>query len=303
MSAPVGPTTWLSAATYRTSRGPVEAAVAGLPISAGAPVLLGIHGMPGDWRQARVLARDLGRLATVVLPSRPGYGHTPTAVGRTPASQAEAYVALLDVLGLEKAVALGISGGGPSAYTFAALHPDRCSGLLLCCAVAAHLMPVPRPMQVLGGLPLLWEAGAVLGRRRSARQLADPVALGRLVDRDLTDVERARMDADPQVRIDLEAFLADRLEAMRGVAGLRADVRWLRSERAAGARRWPGHRLPVSVLHGGADPVVPVAQAHWYAEEIPGAVLRVLDGFGHALPVTARPEVIAAAAELLALSS
>jgi pimeloyl-ACP methyl ester carboxylesterase len=280
----------------------VEAAVAGLPVSAGAPVLLGIHGMPGDWRQARVLARDLGRLATVVLPSRPGYGHTPGEVGRTPAAQAEAYVALLDLLGVEKAVALGISGGGPSAYAFAALHPDRCAGLLLCCAVAAHLMPVPRSMRVLGRLPFLWEAGAVVDRRRSARQVADPAALDRLIERDLSAAERTRLGADPQVRVDLEAFFADRIEAMRGVAGLRTDLRWLQGERAAGARHWPGHRLPVSVLHGSADPVVPVAQAHWYATGIPGAVLRILDGYGHAVPVTARSEVIAAAAELLALS-
>ena len=98
----------------RTARGPVQVASHG-----SGPALLVAHGMPGDWRQARLLAEDLAQDYRVLLVTRPGYGRTPLRSGRTPAAQADLYAALLDALGLDRAVVLGISGGGPSAYAFA----------------------------------------------------------------------------------------------------------------------------------------------------------------------------------------
>jgi pimeloyl-ACP methyl ester carboxylesterase len=40
-------------------------------------------------------------------------------------------------------------------------------------------------------------------------------------------------------------------------------------------------RCPVVVLHGGSDPIVPVAHAHHTAALVPGAKLRVFDELGH----------------------
>ena len=52
----------------------------------------------------------------VICPSRPGYGRTPLGTEGTAAEAADKCAALLDTLGIEKVVANGISGGGPTAY-------------------------------------------------------------------------------------------------------------------------------------------------------------------------------------------
>ena len=154
-----------------TARGPVEVAEVG-----SGPTLLVVHGIAGDWRQVRTVAEDLADRARVLLVTRPGYGRTPLSSGRTFVEQAALYAALLDSLGLEKAVVLGISGGGPSAFAFAASTPHRCSGLLLCCAVRASAAEVPEamgPMRRLAAVPGAWSALASLARGVSAvRRLA-----------------------------------------------------------------------------------------------------------------------------------
>jgi pimeloyl-ACP methyl ester carboxylesterase len=43
------------------------------------------------------------------------------------------------------------------------------------------------------------------------------------------------------------------------------------------------------VIHGDTDPVVPLAHGRWYAAEIAGARLEVLEGAGHAFLLTFRP--------------
>ena len=274
----------LTGRVLSTRRGPVEVAVAGHE----GPAVLAIHGTPGDWRQARALAADLRDEHRVVLPSRPGYGRTPLRTGRTPSEQAGSYVALLDALDIERAVVVGISGGGPSAYAFATEHPSRCDGLVLCCAVASHLVEPPRPMRVLAAVPGLWRLAAAVGRARLRRQLADEDAVVADLRRGLSPMESALLDDDPRMRADLLAFGADRAAALSGV-GLRNDTLQFGDAHRRGPAPWPVRvTLPVHVLHGDADTVVPLVHATQYGDAIPGAVVELLAGHGHALPLTIR---------------
>jgi pimeloyl-ACP methyl ester carboxylesterase len=59
--------------------------------------------------------------------SRPGYLRTPLSTGETFEAQADAYVALLDQIGIDQVAVIAVSGGGPSALRY----PGRCWGLVM----------------------------------------------------------------------------------------------------------------------------------------------------------------------------
>ena len=125
----------LDSRVIATTSGPVEYAATGE-----GPAVLVIHGCPGGYDQGLIAARLANSEDfTFISPSRPGYLRTPLYVGVTPEAQADAYVSLLDSLGISKVAIVGISGGGPSALQFAIRHPERCWGLVTVCAIARRL--------------------------------------------------------------------------------------------------------------------------------------------------------------------
>jgi pimeloyl-ACP methyl ester carboxylesterase len=77
----------------------------------------------------------------LVIPSRPGYGITPSSSGKTAEAFADALVGLLDHLHLERVVVVGISGAGPTALQLAGRHSDRVSKLILQNAVTGGRFP------------------------------------------------------------------------------------------------------------------------------------------------------------------
>jgi pimeloyl-ACP methyl ester carboxylesterase len=56
-------------------------------------------------------------------------------------------------------------------------------------------------------------------------------------------------------------------------------------------------RAPTLVIHGDADPLVPVACGIDVARSVPGAKLVVIEGMGHALPIAMWPRIVDAIAE------
>jgi pimeloyl-ACP methyl ester carboxylesterase len=59
-------------------------------------------------------------------------------------------------------------------------------------------------------------------------------------------------------------------------------------------------RMPTRIIHGRADPLVPIAAGHDLKAKIPHAQIDVIDGMGHDLPAPLYPRFvagIAAAAE------
>jgi pimeloyl-ACP methyl ester carboxylesterase len=266
----------LTARRVRTARGPIQVAEHG-----SGPALLVVHGMPGDWRQARLVAEDLAEDYRSLLVTRPGYGRTPLRSGRTPSQQAALYAALLDELGVDRAVVLGISGGGPSSFAFAALHPDRCAGLVLACPVRSGVMTAPAAMRRACAVPGLSSAlfswlrlADAVRRARHLPPPSDPAGL--------TAAEQALLE-EPLVREAAEVFLDERARTLRG-RGWRNDVRRLGEP----SPPWSGAAIPTLVLHGDLDEVVPLENGQAHAAAVPGARMEVLTGFGHAVPVFAR---------------
>ena len=57
-------------------------------------------------------------------------------------------------------------------------------------------------------------------------------------------------------------------------------------------------KAPTLVIHGDADPLVPIAGGYDTAEAIPGAKMLAIEGMGHSMPEGAWPRVIDSIVEL-----
>jgi pimeloyl-ACP methyl ester carboxylesterase len=121
--------------TIQTSFGTLEYAVMG----EGEPMLI-VHGAEGGFDQGIDMTSAMaGRGYRLIVPSRFGYLRSTMPGNPTTAMQADAYVQLLDHLGIDKVVVVGISAGAWSSMQFAIRHPDRCRALVL--LVPANYLP------------------------------------------------------------------------------------------------------------------------------------------------------------------
>ncbi|MCH7720409.1 MAG: alpha/beta hydrolase [Planctomycetes bacterium] len=122
-----------------TVLGPVEYALEG-----SGPIVVILHGGIGGWDQGLAITQDLGLESqfTVLAPSRAGYLRTPLSTCRTPEQTADAIVALLDDLGIDKVAVIGLSGGGPTALALALRLKDRVQALVMLVAITCrHKQP------------------------------------------------------------------------------------------------------------------------------------------------------------------
>jgi pimeloyl-ACP methyl ester carboxylesterase len=127
--------------TISTSFGTLEYALLGR----GEPVLV-VHGASGGFDQGvELLGALAGRGFRLIAPSRFGYLRSALPADATTAMQADAYVQLLDHLGIKKVAVVGISAGAWSSLQFAIRHPDRCGALVL--LVPADYLPAGTSIQ------------------------------------------------------------------------------------------------------------------------------------------------------------
>jgi class 3 adenylate cyclase len=92
-----------------------------------------------DWRPYAEFLRRLASVSRLIMFDRRGRGASDPVSGETlPGWElwAEEVRAVLDTVGSERAVVLGVADSGPTAILFAAIHPDRTRGLILANTVA-----------------------------------------------------------------------------------------------------------------------------------------------------------------------
>ena len=115
-----------------TKYGNMEYAVRGQ----GKPVLL-IHGAGGGFDQGLWLGQIcLDETYQFIAPSKFGYLSSAIPENFSAGLQAEQYITLLDHLGIEKVIVIGVSAGGPSSMLFASDYPERVEKLILLSAVS-----------------------------------------------------------------------------------------------------------------------------------------------------------------------
>ena len=177
-------------------------------------------------------------------------------------------IGLLDALGIAKAHIVGASMGGMIAQHVAATYPDRTLSLTSVMSTTGNRrLPAARR-----------EAMGVLAQRPKTSDpetlIAFSVRAARVVGSAAYPADAARLQT--RVRADFARSYYPQ-GFVRQLAAIMADG----DRRTLLARV----RAPTLVIHGDADPLVPVEGGHDTAAHIAGAQLLVVPGMGHDLPL------------------
>jgi pimeloyl-ACP methyl ester carboxylesterase len=199
-----------------------------------------------------------------------------TALPYTLRDMANDAVGLMDALGIESAHVVGASMGGAIAQEMAIHYPSRVRtltsimsstgepGLPPPTAEAMEILLAPMPTDRESYFARYAQTWAVLrGPGFPLDEARDAERAAKIFDRGLNP---------PGVARQLAAIVA---------SGSRKDVLG-----AVG--------VPVLVIHGDVDPLVPLAGGIATVNAIPGAKLVVIKGMGHALPISMWPQIIEA---------
>ena len=236
-------------------------------------VVLLIHGYGGDRNSWLFLQEPLAARHRVYALDLPGHGTSSKEVGDGSVGVlADAVVGVLDSIGAERAHLVGHSLGGAVAVAAATRDPRRIASLTL---IAPSGFGPEINAAYLRGF-------ADAQTRRELKPVVGQIfADESLVTRQVVD------DLLAYKRLD---GVDEALHALLG-ALLLPDSDAQRTDAATAVAAFGG-AVPVTVIWGSADRVIPAAQA----ASVPGAVSHLVDGAGH-MPHMERPAAVQAAIE------
>jgi pimeloyl-ACP methyl ester carboxylesterase len=248
-------------------------------LQAGAgPVLLLVHGMAGTLENWRAVIDPLTREHTVLAPDLPGHGSSAPGGGDYSLGSLAAHLRdLLAALGHDRATLVGHSLGGGIVMQCAYQFPEVIERLVLVSSggLGREVNPVLRAA-ALPGADRFIAATAGPGRVAGAAVARAFSAAGLRPNADIAEVARGWASlADPGRR---QAFLGT-LRAVVGTGGQSVQ---------AGDRLYLAEGVPVLIIWGRKDPIIPVHHAEEAHEAITGSRLEIFDGVGH-LPQVEAP--------------
>jgi proline iminopeptidase len=177
-------------------------------------------------------------------------------------------VALIDALGIDKAHVAGASMGGMIAQLVAAEHPERVLSLTsIMSSSGAPGLPGPTPE---------------LRRRLLAKRPPNPSR----EDAIKAGAETLKLISYPDPRRPATAFseaAARAFDRAFDPSGLRRQLVAILAD-GSRAERLAKVRAPTLVIHGAADPLVPLACSRDIAARVRGSRLEIIDEMAHDLP-------------------
>jgi pimeloyl-ACP methyl ester carboxylesterase len=232
------------------------------------PDLVLIHGASGSLRDLTYGLRDqLTDRYRVTVVDRPGLGHSDPLPEVSLAAQAKAIKSGLAQIGVTDPVVVGQSYGGAVALAWAFEGGPR--ALVL---VGSPSMPWPGRLD-----PWYRLTSTGIGRA-----LAVPLASA-FVPQSYVSAATAGVFTPEPVPQGYEAWLGTPLILRRDtLATNAAQINALRAELVTMVPRYAGLSLPVELVHGSADTIVPLAiHSGPLSDHLPNATLTVIDGAGH----------------------
>jgi pimeloyl-ACP methyl ester carboxylesterase len=250
---------------------------------AGRPVL--VHGGTPNSRHifAPVAADAAARGLRLIGYDRPGYGGSTPQPGRSVADCAADVRAICAGLGIGRLALWGISGGGPHVLACAALLP----GLVTAAASLASLAPSDADgLDWFDGMGQdnvddfkLQQTDKVASRAKLEADREETMATS---GKDLAGLLKTLLTP-----VDAAALTGEFAEYMAwtGREGLAPGGQGWWDDGEAFGRPWgfelSAIEVPVLLMHGRQDQVVPFGHGRWLAERIPGVEARLLDDDGH----------------------
>lgn len=232
------------------------------------PDLVMIHGASGSLRDLSFRLRD--RLADqfrVILVDRPGLGHSDAIADPGLAAQVDFLRRGLEPLGLSNPILLGQSYGGSVA-----LHWALMGGVRALVLVGSPSLPWPGKLD-----PWYRLTNTDLGRK-----LAIPLVSAFVTEGYVAKTTAAIFAPDP-VPEGYEAHIGAALTLRRQALAVNtAQVNALRGELVAMEPRYRNLTLPIELIHGSEDTIVPLSvHSAPLSRLLPNARLTVIPGSGH----------------------
>lgn len=268
--------------------------VGGIPVhykqaGHGQPTLVLLHGSFLSILSWREVMQPLAQYGRVVAFDRPAFGLTartlePFSIGTageeypnaySPEAQADLTAALLERLGIERAILVGSSTGGTLALLTALRHPQRVQALVLVGAMVYSGYPVSEVPGWL--LPLL-------NRMERSGPLMARVMIGTMYDR----LIRVFWHDPRKLPDDVLAHYRQTFQVQQWDRALWRLI--LATHALELAARLRDIRVPALVVTGDQDRTVPTEQSIRLAQELPDARLVIVPECGH-LPHEECPQI------------
>jgi pimeloyl-ACP methyl ester carboxylesterase len=238
----------------------------------GEPAVVLLHGFGASVFSWREVMAPLSALGTVVAVDRPGSGLTSRPLpgqwtGDSPYSvdsQVEQTVGLMDALGLDRAVLVGNSAGGTVAVLTALRHPDRVRALVLVDAAIYTTGGTPAWMRLVMHTPQMSRIGPLLVRNIRSWGV-------RLLHTAWHDPSRITPEILAGYEVPLRAENWDRGLWELTLASHPLDL----------VDQLDEIRVPVLVVTGDDDRIVPTEESIRLARDLAGAKLVVFPACGH----------------------
>jgi len=244
----------------------------------GEPVFVLLHGFAASLYSWHAIMEPLSQIGTVIAFDRPGFGlsdHPLTWQGQnlySAEAQVELVISLLDHFGVQQAILVGNSAGGTVSMQVALAHPERISALILVDPAVSRGGGSSRWLHSLLATPQMRHLGPLIVRQILSRgpnliKLAwhNPV----LLPPEMLEFYQKPFQVDNWDRALWEYTLASRPTGL--------------------TERLDELTLPVLVITGDDDRIVPTSKSIRLAGELVNASLVVVDDSGH-LPQEEQPQ-------------